>query len=157
MRVSQSPSIFDPCEKTAPRDAVKIALACKLQPGLGPAIGRGGGGFTEVLDGRVEIGLADDLSGDDGDGVLQPDEAWVYTCDALIDATTVNTATVRAEAVAMFPAGQIVSGVFYTDTATATVTAVGADADSRDSSNTLLPPTVASPRRSPAPDRSRIG
>ncbi|MHC5001824.1 MAG: hypothetical protein ACYTJ0_01755 [Planctomycetota bacterium] len=65
--------------------------------------------------------------GDDGDGLLEPDELWVYTCEALVDATTTNTATVSAEAVAMFPPGQVVAGVLYTDTATATVTAVGAE------------------------------
>jgi uncharacterized repeat protein (TIGR01451 family) len=59
--------------------------------------------------------------GDDGDGLLNPKEAWIYTCTALVSATTTNTATVEARA---FASGEIIEEPVYTDTDTATVTAM---------------------------------
>ena len=51
--------------------------------------------------------------GDDGDGVLSPDEGWTYTCSRTLDATTVNTVTVEADG----PGG----AVSVTDSATVRV------------------------------------
>ncbi|MHC5005620.1 MAG: hypothetical protein ACYTJ0_21170, partial [Planctomycetota bacterium] len=62
--------------------------------------------------------------GDDGDGVLNPGESWTYTCTAMVQGTTTNVAEVSALAIAPFPAGFVVEGVTYTDTAEATVTGV---------------------------------
>ena len=33
-------------------------------------------------------------TGDNGDGILNPDEVWTYTCDTSISTETTNTATV---------------------------------------------------------------
>ena len=52
-------------------------------------------------------------SGDEGDGVLSPDEGWTYTCSRTLDATTVNTVTVEADG----PGG----AVSVTDSATVRV------------------------------------
>ncbi|MHC5003948.1 MAG: hypothetical protein ACYTJ0_12570 [Planctomycetota bacterium] len=59
---------------------------------------------------------------DDGDGVLNPGETWTYTCTTTVSTTTTNTAVVTANAQTIFPAGQTIDTVEYTDTAQATVT-----------------------------------
>ncbi len=59
-----------------------------------------------------QLGLLTYVSGDDnGDGLLQPGETWVYTATAHLDATTTNTVTVTGSG----------NGVTATDTASVTV------------------------------------
>jgi uncharacterized repeat protein (TIGR01451 family) len=79
--------------------------------------------YTVTNPGTVEFSgvvVTDDMvspvtyvSGDtNGDGILQPGEAWIYTATTTLTATTTNVATVTATG----------AGVVTTDTATATVT-----------------------------------
>ncbi len=70
-------------------------------------------------------------SGDDGDGVLQDGETWVYTCAAILATTTTNTATAQ---------GTDRADIDVTGTDTATVTVIE---PSFDVVKTATPDTIA--------------
>jgi hypothetical protein len=61
------------------------------------------------------------MSGDDGDGVLNPGEIWTYQCTTVLNETTTNTADVVAYGV--------YTGTEVSDEDTATVTAYNIDVD----------------------------